>query len=333
MFELSNIIFNKLNNILKILCILFVLSLFLNKENTTFNNANNLNSKNNIPKISIFVPIYNKAKYLKRSIGSIQKQSLKDIEIILVNDCSTDESFKIIKEFAQKDERIKIINNTKNYGLLYSRGMGMINSKGEYVMDLDPDDQLIGKNNLKFLYNTAKRLKVDFINFFIFYLPDRIKSGQFFDFNIVVKQPELFQSAFKNDYLNDFYITNKLIKREILIKAFNIFKDKIYGEKWNHHEDNIWSLLIYKYSNSSVFVNKKVYCYYYKNSDSEMYNRGNILELKNLIYRNEMIKKILNNKEEEKYVIHEYLALLDIFERHINIIKQNNEIKNKTIII
>ena len=131
--------------------------------------------------------------------------------------------------------------------------------------------------------------------------------------------------------MKDYYITNKFVKREILLKAFNAFKNKIYGEKWNYHEDNIWSILIYKYSNSSVFVNKKVYCYYCKNTDSEMYNRGNILELKNLIYRNDMIKTILNNKEEEKYVINEYLILLEIFEEHINIIKQNKEIKDKTI--
>ena len=332
MIESSNIIFNILNIIVKIIFILFFLSLFLNKENITFNYMNNPNN-NNIPKITIFVPIYNKAKYLKRSIGSIQIQTLKDIEIILVNDCSTDDSFKIIKEFAQKDKRIKIINNTKNSGLLYSRAMGIINSKGEYLMDLDPDDQLIGKNNLKLLYNTAKRLNVDFITFFIFFLPNRIESGQYFEFNKIMKQPELFRSAFRNDSINDFYITNKIIKREILIKAFNEFKNKIYGEKWNYHEDNIWSILIYKYSNSSVFLNKKVYCYYSKNTDSEMYNRGNILEIKNLIYKNEMIKKILNNKDEEKYVINEYLAHFDLFEEHINIIKQNNELKNKTIII
>ena len=80
-----------------------------------------------------------------------------------------------------------------------------------------------------------------------------------------------------------------------------------------------------------MFVNKNIYCYYFKNTDSEIYNKGNILELKNLIYKNEMIKKILNKKEEEKYVINEYLAHLNIFEEQINIIKENNEIKDKTI--
>ena len=113
----------------------------------------------------------------------------------------TKKKFFILKEFAQKDERIKIINNTKNSGLLFSRAMGIINSKGEYLMNLDPDDQLLGKNNLNYLYNTAKKLNVDFITFFIVYLPSKIKSGQYFDLNIIIKQPELFQSAFKDNFL------------------------------------------------------------------------------------------------------------------------------------
>ena len=93
-----------------------------------------------IPKISIFLPIYNKEKYLKRSIISIQKQSLKEIEIIAINDFSTDKSLEILKELQKNDKRIKIINNKNNYGLLYSRAMGIQNSAGEYIMNLDPDD-------------------------------------------------------------------------------------------------------------------------------------------------------------------------------------------------
>ena len=62
------------------------------------------------PKISVFLPIYNKEKYLKRSIGSIQRQTLKEIEIIPINDCSTDNSLNILKKMAEKDNRILIIN-------------------------------------------------------------------------------------------------------------------------------------------------------------------------------------------------------------------------------
>ena len=109
-----------------------------------------INNKSKIiPKISIFLPIYNKNKYLVKSIRSIQKQTLKDIEIIPVNDFSEDNSLEILKKMAKKDSRIKIINNDRNRGLLYSRAKGVLNSKGEYIMNLDPDDELSGPNNLK----------------------------------------------------------------------------------------------------------------------------------------------------------------------------------------
>jgi glycosyltransferase involved in cell wall biosynthesis len=169
------------------------------------------------PKISIFLPIYNKEKYLERSIGSIQKQTLRDIEIIPVNDGSTDNSLNILERLAEKDPRIIIINNEKNSGSLYSRGMGILKSKGEYLMCLDPDDQIRGSYNLKFLYDKAKILNVDIITYFILYFPGRAKSGNYSSFNEIIKQPELYMKAFdKNGVLIDFYITNKLIKREVL---------------------------------------------------------------------------------------------------------------------
>ena len=309
------------NKILFVILIIFLINFFgKGKDDIENNNYSR-------PKISIFLPIYNKAKYLKRSITSIQKQSLKEIEIIPVNDCSTDNSLEILKDFAKKDSRIKIINNKKNYGLCFSRVMGILNSKGEYLMNLDPDDEYRGKNTLKDLYNLANKLKVDFISFFILSLPDRKKSFQFSNFNQIIQQPKLLESAFWNDHLTDFYITNKLIKRELLEIAVKIFGNKIYEQKWNYHEDNIWSILLHKYANSSVFINKIVYLYYSKNSDSEMYNRGNNLEIKNYLYRNEMYQEIFKTKKEEKYIISGYSELLLILEKNIKIIKENMETK------
>lgn len=292
------------------------------------NNKNNYdNTKYYKPKISIFLPIYNKAKYLRRSIKSIQKQSLKEIEIIPVNDCSTDNSLEILKELAKKDSRIKIINNKKNSGSCFSRAMGILKSKGEYLMNLDPDDEYRGKNSLKFLYNLATKLKVDFITFFILYLPDKIKSAQFSNFNQIIKQPKLLESAFSENHLIDFYITNKLIKRELLENAVKLFGNRIYQQKWNYHEDNIWSILVYKYANSSIFINKIFYLYYSKNNDSVMFNKGNYLEMNNLLFRNEMYQEIFNNENEEKYITGGYLELLEIFEKNIKVIQENIETK------
>ena len=142
-----------------------------------------------------------------------------------------------------------------------------------------------------------------------------------------MKQPEIYQIAFnKNNLLNDFYITNKLIKRELFENAYKLFKKYIFWKKWNYYEDNIWSILIYKYANTSMFINKIIYIYY-QNKDSVMNNKGNILELKNLLYRYEMHKEIFNTTYEKKYLIAGCFQLLDIFENNINIVKENKEIK------
>lgn len=66
---------------------------------------------------------------------------------------------------AKKDKRMKIINNDRNHGLLYSRAMGILNCTGDYIMNLDPDDQLSSKYDLEFLYRKAKKFKTDIIIF------------------------------------------------------------------------------------------------------------------------------------------------------------------------
>ena len=69
-----------------------------------------ITNSSKIPKVSVFLPIYNKEKYLFKSINSIKSQSLKNIEIIAINDCSTDNSLKMLKKLSKKDNRIKMIN-------------------------------------------------------------------------------------------------------------------------------------------------------------------------------------------------------------------------------
>ena len=314
--------------IIKIILIFIINFYFFKIKRELFNEFQKDNK--NIPKISIFLAIYNKEKYLKRSIGCLQEQTLKEIEIIAINDASTDNSLNVLREMSEKDLRIKIITNKKNRGSLFSRAMGIFSSKGEYLLSLDPDDRYQSKTNLKYLYNIAKKLKVDIVSFLVFCLPSKITSEFFTNSNEIIRQPKLYQSLFKNNILNDYYITNKLVKREIFINAFNIFKKYIYGEKWCYYEDNIWSILIYKYANSSIFINKKIY-YYYLNQESTMTNRGNTLELKNLLNRYEMYKQIFETKNEEKFLIVGFNELLNIFEENINLVKINSEIKNRFI--
>lgn len=94
------------------------------------------------PKIALIVPFYNVAKYVGECMESLTKQTLKDIEIICVDDCGTDNSRQIIEQYAQNDNRIKIVKNNKNCGLSYSRNIGIKHAKAPYIMFCDSDDKL-----------------------------------------------------------------------------------------------------------------------------------------------------------------------------------------------
>ena len=274
--------------VFRMLIIFIFLSFILSLKNNKDNEKINLSLKK--PKISIFLPIFNKERYLIRSINSIQIQSLKDIEIIAVNDCSTDNSLKLLRQLIKKDIRIKIINNDRNHGLLYSRAMGIKYSRGQYLMNLDPDDRLEGKDNLKTLYNKAKKSNLDYVR----YLTKRIprNEGEIEKYNMINKmQLEV----------EDFLITNKFIKKEIFLMAYNYFYKEIYGPKWNFHEDTIWKLLIQKFAKTSGILSK--YIYIYKRNDYSLNMEiGSPIEIKNRIYRLKKYNKINENNNNDSYI-------------------------------
>jgi len=93
-----------------------------------------------IPKISVVMAVYNEEKFLEESVDSILNQTFKDWELVIVNDCSTDNSLNIIKSYMKKDKRIRLVNNKKNGGCPDSRNDGLKISKGEYIAILDGDD-------------------------------------------------------------------------------------------------------------------------------------------------------------------------------------------------
>ena len=97
-----------------------------------FSNISIKTDKN--PKVSVVVPAYNIQKYIKQAIRSIQNQEMLDLDIVIVNDFSTDNTSKIIEEIRKEDKRIKVLNNKKNMGLLYTRSIGTLTAKGNYIL-------------------------------------------------------------------------------------------------------------------------------------------------------------------------------------------------------
>ena len=114
-----------------------------------------------MPKVSIVIPTYNVESYLRECLDSVVNQTLKDIEIICVNDGSTDNSLQIIQEYAAKDYRIKVIDKP-NSGYGHSMNVGIDNATGEYLGIVEPDDY-VELNMYETLYNKAKELDLDFI--------------------------------------------------------------------------------------------------------------------------------------------------------------------------
>ena len=142
-------------------------------------------------KVTVIIPSYNVEDYLDECIESVLKQSLKDIEIILVNDGSTDKTLDIIKKYEKKDERIKYIDQV-NQGLSVSRNNALDIASGEYIFFLDSDDYL-SKKSLENLYNKASKDNLDVLYF---------DATSIFENEKLKKEKSVFSNYYKrqNDY-------------------------------------------------------------------------------------------------------------------------------------
>ena len=112
-------------------------------------------------KVSIIVPVYNMEKYLRECLDSLVNQTLKDIEIICINDGSKDNSLEILNEYSQKDSRIKVINK-ENEGQGVARNLGISKAQGEFIGFVDPDDW-VELDMYEKMYNQAKTLDSEIV--------------------------------------------------------------------------------------------------------------------------------------------------------------------------
>lgn len=117
-----------------------------------------------MPKISVVLPVYNVAQYIRECLDSIINQTFSDFEVICVDDCSTDNTLRIIDEYIKKDERIRIIHHQNNSGPGIARNTGIDEAKGEYIIFIDSDD-CVDIKLFETLINTFNEKNVDCIWF------------------------------------------------------------------------------------------------------------------------------------------------------------------------
>ncbi|MDY4077588.1 MAG: glycosyltransferase family 2 protein [Clostridium sp.] len=240
--------------------------------------------------ISIVVPVYNVEKYLKKCIDSIINQTYKNLEIILVNDGSTDNSGKICDEYVLKDNRIKVIHK-KNEGLSSARNLGIDISNGEYIIFVDSDDW-IKKDMIKKLYEIIQKDNSDIsiCNYFLSYNEeDQIQKEkiEFCQFNNI--------EALKKLYDENFNII-------MTISCCKLFKKNLFSDikfpKGKIHEDEFTTYkLLYK-SKKVSYTSEKMY-YYRQREDSithRKFDRQNLDAVEAFEERISFFKNIVKNK-------------------------------------
>ena len=178
-------------------------------------------------KVSIIVPVYNVEKYLEQCLDSIINQTLKEIEIICIDDCSTDSSLSILEKYKLKDDRIVLIKNKVNLGKGDIRNLGINNSNGEYIGFIDSDDT-IEERYFEELYNTAKKYDSDIVctnNIKKvkegFVKDDKINDSKF-ESGVLNYDASIFIESMRNHFIMNYSINrviwNKLWKKSFLLE-------------------------------------------------------------------------------------------------------------------
>ena len=288
-----------------------------------------LKKKKNInkPQISIISPIYNRDKYILRFLIGIQYQNFKEIEIILIDDCSQDNSVNLIYEYKKKENRIKLIKNIINKGTFVCRNMGVLFSKGKYIVLQDPDD-ILSKNIIDLCFKYAEKYNYEMIRFNIFFGKEEKLKNKLE--NKCIYQPELSTYLFygNNNELEkiDVMINNKFIKREVYIKALNLL-EKFYLKLYIIiYEDQLLVFFLYKTANSFFYLNKIGY-YYIRNSKSITKNEKKITKLK-LKFIFIYIRLVFEFSKNNKYEIDITNSLLTNYINSFYIDKKKSTNKN-----
>ena len=292
---------------------------------------NNKSFKKNIkPKVSIVIALYNKEKYILRLLRSIQNQIFKNIEIIFVDDFSTDNSVNLVKSFQKDDKRITIVRNKKNKGTLISRILGIIKSRGNYIIVPDADD-ILSKDIIKICYNLAIKYNYEMIRYNVYTnipssgLTKIVQSLESKD----IYQPELSDYlfyGFGHLSLHDFTLWNKFIKEDAFKKAINNLGTFYLSQYMLTFEDGLINFSLYRTVKSYYLIKKIGYYYIFQKENSVQHKKGisNDLAKYIFLYMKFILDNTKNNKREKDMALHVF-HLYNWHARLLSLINDNFE--------
>lgn len=230
----------------------------------------------NAPLISVIIPVYNVEKYLRECLESVINQSYKNLEIIIINDGSTDNSLSICNEYKEKDNRIRVISQ-ENRGLATTRNVGIENSRADYIMFVDSDDY-IHLDIVKILYENIQIFNADIS------LGDYTKKAEM----LMKGEPKESVLLSKEDMYNSLYD-----KHTRAAAWASIMKKSLFGEDLRFPDGRIYedAFIIHKLiDRANIIVYSDNILYYYRmREDSITHNE---FSLKNLDYLDVLIDRM-----------------------------------------
>lgn len=232
-------------------------------------------------KVSVIVPVYNVEKLLARCLDSLVSQTLKDIEIICVNDGSVDNSLDVLRKYAQQDSRIVVVSQ-ENLGPSAARNRGMQIATGEYIGFVDGDDW-IDLNFFEKLYNSAKKYDADIACASVV---RKFKSGRKRQ-KVLIEKEELIVSPSKKFKITGTphfsYVWNKIYRRTALLRRKIMFKNGVF------FEDIDFTIRALYYLQRLVTVPKISY-YYWVNTHSITRSMSDKMQYDSIIARRNSVK-------------------------------------------
>ena len=296
---------------------------------------------NDTPLISVILPSYNKEKVLMKSIRSIQNQSLKNIEIIIVDDFSTDNSNKYYKYLLETDTRVRVFLHSKNMGVWRTRLDGFLYSKGKYVIHFDTGDLYADNYVLEDLYEVAENYNLDSIKM-LFRIFNSITDYENYKLplNYTSKYSKIFTHSHIEKYDRIIFgnytnVWNRLTKSEIFTKGLYLLNTYILNIYKNLWEDIWWNKIANKVSNNYLVVERYGYIYYKDGSGEGTLKIRNELQKDKLIH--EFIYfiyfnlQLLPKRSRKKYIINRLKFLNETSDHNLNMFKTKFFILNNLL--
>jgi glycosyltransferase involved in cell wall biosynthesis len=255
--------------------------------------------------LSIIIPIYNAEKHISKCLNSILKQDQKNIEIICINDCSTDNSLNILKKYSKKHKNIKIINNKNNIKVGPTRIKGLKKAKGKYIWFVDADDK-ITTNALDIIMNCCK------------------EDYEIIQFNYkIVNKKEKKKVNITNNKISDWF-KEQLINQKTYALWNKIFeREKIKKENMlnKYTEDFEFCYKITYKSKKIKYIKKEIYDYYVQDNSitsnkNEYYIKGNYESFK--ILKSFLKERKIFNKYKKEYLKIKFKRYNIIISSYIN---------------